>query len=138
VFEDDFLLPDNFIHVLKEFWQYVPNDFGIVFLGWCGGPRPLVSDPHVIAKRAMCTHAYVITRDAARKLVSSLPPVLLPIDIEIEQAEKKGIYIPMYALNGFKHRLVFSDGKPRKDRDHGIVCQNEELGSSIHGALLTT
>jgi hypothetical protein len=86
----------------------------LLYLGWCETR---------ISSFPMCTHAYALTREGARKLVSHFDICSkLPIDLQLEALSKDNI---------FTLRLAFPQSYTRASDQHrqGIFLQNKKLKS---------
>lgn len=84
VFEDDIVLVDDFDIKLKKYINQLPEDYDILWIGTCCDLHMTQTDPELNVyfneKGSRCTHAYVISNDACKKLVDFYPNVCQVID----------------------------------------------------------
>jgi GR25 family glycosyltransferase involved in LPS biosynthesis len=85
VLEDDAELPENWSskleHTLAE-----AQDFDILLVGSCNTedkPKQHIGASIWRIESAMCTHAYVVTRDACKRLIEQQRKIYAPIDIAL-------------------------------------------------------
>ena len=110
IFEDDVILEDDFIKKTKNSLKYVPNNYDILYLGCfgCDNKKTTFFDyvsifvssknvPHKIneyisiPKIAFATHAYIISRKGAIKILNILDGNLYEhIDISLQDLSSKG------------------------------------------------
>lgn len=137
VAEDDMLPHSRFTELFPLYWDKTPKSFDLVMVGnhmKCKACKSLV-----VSKPASCTHAYIISKQGARKLLNlyrSLPREetkrhVIDIFLYKMMNEKK---ISFYSYNGkiFKDSENLEKGSIFPGRDTGICFQNQKLGSSIH------
>lgn len=137
VAEDDMLPHSDFADIFPRYWKLTPKPFDIVFVGnqmKCKSLRTFV-----LPKPSSCTHAYIISKEGARKLLDLYR--LIPkdavkrhvIDIFMFKLMNKKL-INYYCYNGslFKDLKNLENGNVFLGRDTGICFQNKKLGSSIH------
>jgi len=81
VLEDDVIFHEQFTQLFPEYWRQVPNDMGLLFLGYCCYSA---SDNELIkAFYPMTTHAYIITYEAAKWFLENYAPCTNSIDIHL-------------------------------------------------------
>ena len=148
VFEDDVLPHPDVARLGELWWQETPRDFDILYLG------NQLDAKHVVGKVAVaecfCTHAFLVTRDGARKMLARIEKnVASGIDkgdillIKWQQAAtirhyawfaRDSVPLPYPVSNAIFDVLpvdVIWSG-----RDTGLFYQNFALGSSIHGEAI--
>lgn len=64
ILEDDTHFHPQFIDLFLKYWEQVPKDAKIVFIGHCAISHIEQSTELVIAEPAMCTHAYIMGRSS--------------------------------------------------------------------------
>jgi len=96
IFEDDIILCDNFMNKLNEYLESIPNDIDLGFLvDGCNLHANHYVNNNIIsskiwydAKHSRTTSAYLITKKACEKLLTTIIPIKMEIDqqlnIEIE------------------------------------------------------
>lgn len=84
VFEDDIILVDDFDNKLKKYINQLPENYDFLWIGVCCDLHTEQTNPDVNVyfntHGSRCTHAYVISNDACRKLVDFFPNIHQPID----------------------------------------------------------
>jgi GR25 family glycosyltransferase involved in LPS biosynthesis len=88
ILEDDVILPPDFAGRFDRYFADAPPDLDLVFIGSCCGLRvaSATSDRHFYPRAtpaAKCTDSYLISRSAAERLLSTILPLTLPIDFEL-------------------------------------------------------
>ena len=123
VFEDDVILPDDFAAQFDECFASVPDDGALVFFGSCAGLHIRETSPGVRFYRkthpaTRCADSFVVRRDAARTLLRTFVPFVLPYDWELS-----------YQL--WRHDLVVYWVEPplvRQGSEAGLVPSSLALG----------
>ena len=116
VCEDDILPHQDFAKLFPLYWKETPADFDLVMVGnWIDSP----SEALVIVQPTFQTHAYIITRKGAKKLLDLYPAYGGVIDHFLIKAmgENKITY---YCYNGRKIGSIW-----------GICFQNLNLPGTI-------
>lgn len=85
VFEDDVILPDNFLEKYADARLELPSGWDLLYLEHCCCDDTPVSPGSVIAgeRYPMCMAAYLVNQKAINTLIDSLYPLNAPIDILI-------------------------------------------------------
>jgi len=153
VAEDDMLPHFNFMQLFPMYWEKTPKDFDIVMVG-----NQLESknrEDFILKKRTACTHAYIISRKGAIKLLKLYKKSSL-FDLKQHAPIFRGD-IKKYVIDMFLSKMMYKNkiiyycykGKMFPDkfnkekgniipkRDSGICFQNASLGSSIHAIEIT-
>lgn len=136
ILEDDAHFHPKFMDLFYEYWNSVPGDAKIIFLGHCG--TDITDDTTLVIKDAvMCLHAYIINGEGAKYLLHNLKHMHEPIDIEIIK-HFKSVGTGSYIFNGnvTVRGICPNDYKIANDNKcefDGVVYQNkQEYGSTIH------
>ena len=151
-FEDD-VLPHLDIQKLgEEYWEKTPKDFDMLYLGSrmnSEDPRLIYSTEHIVSLPAYCTHAYMLSRTGAIKLLNMFqqqkPAIMIDMQLKFWHDTNKIIY---YCWNGTiqqKSYPTFSNDLPWQmfpdiidpERDAGMFYQNIRLGTSLESKELT-
>lgn len=134
IFEDDAMFHKDWKELAPMFYQHTDKNTDIVYYGSQGAnasnKAPLVTEYPVF-----CTHAYMITRDGAAKLLNAIrtSSQLFSLDCFIIELMKIGKKCPFrwQCWNGVKY-----DDPARKTaleyRNDGIVFQDASYESNIH------
>jgi GR25 family glycosyltransferase involved in LPS biosynthesis len=84
VFEDDIILVDDFNNKLNNYMEQLPSDYDILWIGTCCNlhANNISVDKNVyeVSHGSRCTHAYVISNSACRKINDIFDGVYQPID----------------------------------------------------------
>lgn len=84
VFEDDIILVDDFDNKLKKYINQLPENYDLLWIGVCCDLHTTQTNPDINVyfntHGSRCTHAYVISNDACRKLVDFFPNIYQAID----------------------------------------------------------
>ena len=84
VFEDDIILVDDFDKKLNKYINQLPDNYDILWIGTCCDLHTLQTDPelnvYTNSHGSICTHAYVISNDACKKIVDFFPKIYQAID----------------------------------------------------------
>lgn len=82
VFEDDIILVDDFDVKLNQYMKQLPQDYDIYWIGSCCDLHaPSQPDFHVYpAQSSRCTHAYMISNQGCRKMLTLVNYLNFPID----------------------------------------------------------
>lgn len=118
VFEDDAEVAIlNFAELLKNELNWMKGN-SFLFLGYC--------DYKITKPMPICTHAYAITRDAAKVLTQHFDSCGLPVDIQIAiMCKNNRITCTKVNMKGVKHNNKY----PRKgDKSWGYVHQADIWG----------
>lgn len=85
VIEDDVDFPANWNRMLEEAMVHGP-DFDLMLIGSCnteGKPKKHLGGPIWIVDGPQCTHAYIVTKSAARRLIEQQRKIYAPIDLAL-------------------------------------------------------
>lgn len=153
IFEDDALPRPDFKEIFPKYWNAIDQDVDMVFLGNSLSKEDIEKIPEgqLIEYRAsMCTHSFYITKEGARKLLA-LWHEANPLREGAVNGDPKGggIYC---IIDGFIAESIHKGhikaacmidkaipvkgeykGFPWYGRSTGIVQQNADLASDIHG-----
>lgn len=163
VFEDDALPRPDFAEVFPVYWNNIEeSDVDMVYVGGQLGPvvieKNTSDNGYYVQSAALCTHAYYITHAGAKKVLNLMPHIskyraitntfqpidglLVAIDNRVKlqrEFEKHNIdvEIPQFKCisllgNKIPVRGDFQ-GTPWKNRDLGLIHQNADLETTIHG-----
>jgi GR25 family glycosyltransferase involved in LPS biosynthesis len=84
VFEDDIILVDDFDNKLKKYINQLPENYDLLWIGVCCDLHTPQTNPDINVyfntHGSRCTHAYVISNEACRKLVDFFPNIYQAID----------------------------------------------------------
>jgi len=83
VLEDDVILCDNFLHHLENCFEELPKDWDLVWVGTCCNlHEPKIGDKLVYKtnRGSRCTHAYLISKSCANKIMNNLDRITEAID----------------------------------------------------------
>lgn len=84
VFEDDIILVDDFSTKLNEYMNQLPEDYDILWIGTCCDLHVPQTNPNInvypCQHGSRCTHAYVISNSACKKLNDIFHGIYQPID----------------------------------------------------------
>jgi len=84
VFEDDIILVDDFDKKLNKYINQLPNNYDILWIGTCCNLYTSQIIPELNVYRnshgSRCTHAYVISNAACKKIVDFFPKIYQAID----------------------------------------------------------
>ena len=111
IFEDDIIMTPNITK--KTILNQINNSegFSILFLGYCYQKINVsYSEPKI--GRAVCAHAYVISRHAIEKLLSKKNNFSIPIDVEMENICKDNLCFLSYDV---KDSVNFGGGIIKQD-----------------------
>lgn len=74
----------NISHITRQL-SYVPADAEVVYLGWRSPTESVrvdpVDGPGVFAGAGWCAHAYIVTHEAAKRIVNLLTPIPAIVDV---------------------------------------------------------
>jgi len=159
VFEDDAHFHPEWNTLSEIYWKLTPSDFDILFIGNGIDSCRTISDPSTIqeitTEGAWCTHAYVITRKGAEKVMNAILnwdytafnhgsrgntlTGLYAIDIMLINLEHRALLGQIekpfiwYSWNGTKYQCA-SNKLPTSGNDirnTGLVFQNADNFSSL-------
>ena len=82
ILEDDAQLEDDFIFRLNEALYHVPNDWGLLYLGYesLHGVQPRVINDRICEAFPACTYAYMIKKSTIPILLNEIKPINCPVD----------------------------------------------------------
>lgn len=91
VLEDDALLKDNFVNLFNSYIDELPNDYDLLWVGSCCGLHaPIINNKHIYIKDgSRCTHAYMISKKCAEKMIEYHKINNYPCDFMFNEAIKK-------------------------------------------------
>ncbi len=98
VLEDDAILKDNFIEEFNKYSDEIPTDYDLLWVGSCCGlhAKPLEDGKHIYKKNgSRCTHAYLISKKCAIKMMEYHKINNSPADFMFNEAIQK------YSLNSY-------------------------------------
>lgn len=82
VFEDDVEVGENFMNNLNSVAESLPTDWDLLFLGgWNVGEKIKFNDLTDIAKSVYCTHAYMLKKDVAKKMLDKFKEREFKVDV---------------------------------------------------------
>lgn len=119
ILEDDAYFHPQFLQLFPHYWNRVPKDAKIVYLGYCGDyiGRDIVDTGGVI-----CAHAYMISWEGAQYLLNNVTPMRNTLDGSL--------------CDHFKHRAgsyIFNgDAVVNGIRPH----DHENIRGSQHGGII--
>jgi GR25 family glycosyltransferase involved in LPS biosynthesis len=139
VAEDDMLPHTDFSWLFPLYWDLTPKPFDLVLVG----SKMLDitdQDPLIVKKWGWCTHAYIISKEGAKKLLKLYETCpkdedsYYVIDIFLTKMMWEN-QINYYCYNGqfFKDEKNIEAGNIFPTRDSGICFQHQKLGTTIHG-----
>ena len=95
--EDDMLPHLSFRKIFPKYWAKTPDDFDLILVGnemSCDKRRPLV-----VSEPSFCTHAYIISKKGAKKLLDSYQ--------KIEKNETNMHVIDIFLINLMSKRVEY-------------------------------
>lgn len=101
IFEDDVIIPKDFITKLYKIVKNAPMGWEILYLGGCN-IKGTIKPPYFIkptynhSGTNLCAHAYVVKRDSIPKILNYLTPLYRPIDSQLRNYFK---YMNVYFVN---------------------------------------
>lgn len=123
IFEDDAMsvIDNTNITIIEEFSDMKVD---ILYLGWCEGrtARPV----------PLCSHAYAITRKAARKLVHYWEPCGRAVDEQFVILVKNG-WLSYRRAHPYSYKELKKDYSPHGDKTFGIFRQCKSQCGSVNG-----
>lgn len=138
VVEDDCLPHSAFPWIFPIYWEETPDDFDLVMVGNQMAMTP--DDPLLVQKPVFCTHAYIVSKAGARKLLKlyrNLPAdggSIFVIDIFlINMMHEKKVKYCCYNGSHYPDLQNIWQKNVILGRDGGICFQNARLEVSIHG-----
>ena len=153
IFEDDALPRPDFKEIFPRYWNAIDQDVDMVFLGNSLSKEDVDSIPDgqlIEYRSSMCTHAFFLTKQGARKLLHLWGERNhLRAGADIGEPKGGGIFC---IIDGFISEMINKgnisaacmigkaipmkgeyNGFPWYGRSTGIVQQNADLASDIHG-----
>ena len=113
IFEDDVIIPDNFIEQIKKLEKYFPPTWDIIYLGGCNIRGKKYNDyfliPEIKDGYNYCCHAILFNKKTINNVINVLNPIEEPIDIQLRTNFNK---IKAYFLHPsifFQNKKLFSD-----------------------------
>lgn len=105
ILEDDFEFHENFQYLFKKYYEYVPEDWQLLFFGGSHNkpPKPLNEYVHKL-KKTFTTHCYAVKYSAINYLMEQFCDsniFNLQADVHLYKIQKK---IPCY---GFRHHIAW-------------------------------
>lgn len=106
IFEDDVILDENFLEKLKSYKSQLPDDWQYTFVGHCCLPPEsyqikLSENIITTTHPPMCTHAYMVKKNALQTLIDTNHIAWAHIDIQIQKRSLKQlqhyVFIPPIA-----------------------------------------
>jgi len=111
IIEDDCVFLDD-IKYFKEYYEQLPNDWGLVYVGWKnqgkGRPEPNFNKniwkvTKEMGTHIVQTHCYMVTKDFAKKLIDTNTPIKYTCDgvldvIINEKNEECYCFLPFMAI----------------------------------------
>lgn len=136
VLEDDAHFHPEFMKLFHQYRSQVPNDYKIMYPGYCTDENDLPANKAVVQKSVLCTQSYIVSWQGAQYLLDNLLPIADPIDIAIDNHFKhhSGSYIfnGNVTIDGIRPN-DYKEANGRRCMFNGIIYQNhEEQGSTIH------
>lgn len=89
VFEDD-ALPKFDIKTLKDYLNYVPEDWDIILFGAILSNRNRINEYVEKTTKFMCTHAYMINKKAITKILDKALPITKQLDFWLSDMASAG------------------------------------------------
>ena len=137
VAEDDMLPHSDFATLFPQFWAETPESFDMVFVGH--QERNASTTAKLISVPTYCTHAYIISKHGAKKLIDlylQLPSTdrdihVIDIFLNVHMGRRQFTYY-LYNAISYPDKVNTEFNRIRKTREGGICFQNILLGSSIH------
>lgn len=139
VFEDDVLLHEEFQELFPRYVRAIPNDADIIFVGWQRAglpagedtlsidPVPSVTEGLVVRRHCVTTHAYIILKSGAAKMLSHLgKDIHDTIDMSIAKLALHG-KVNSYAFNGRHFPTRIHPSRIRRGKDQGIAFQDNSF-----------
>lgn len=161
IFEDDVHFHPEWSKLHTQYLEKTPTDFDILFIGNGLDSCRTIHSTHdineITIEPAWCTHAYVVTLEGAKKVLTSLLKWnykefnhgsrgktltgLYPIDIMIVNIENKCVYenqpkpFIWYSWNGTKYPCAFNKLPTTGNgcRNTGLVFQNTDMFKTLVG-----
>jgi GR25 family glycosyltransferase involved in LPS biosynthesis len=123
ILEDDAHFHPEFKNLFSTFWNQVPTDAKMIYLGY-GGTTHNHTNP-IIKTTPLCTHAYMINCHTANYLLNNILPVSKQIDVAIVDHFKMVSYQGCYLFNG----NAYINGIHPNDykKSHGKACMFDGL-----------
>lgn len=137
VFEDDVEFHQSWPSLAPQYYNATPKNFDLLYFG---SQMEMHSDGHITRVPVFCTHAYMITLDAARKLYSLLltdPRGVSTIDcMLIDHMNRTMMGFPSPFQWYVWNARMFPDARASisKDwakRNHGLIFQDVDLGTYV-------
>jgi len=86
IFEDDAIIPDDFISSFKKLYDQLPSNWEFVYIGWIPYGKdsaPLIVSDGISIRSPSATHAYMIKKSAIEILCDNVVPFQSPLDLAI-------------------------------------------------------
>ncbi len=84
IFEDDIVLCENFVEKLDIYTSQLPQDYDLLWIGTCCDLQhsPIEQNKFVYQNErgSRCTHAFLISLDCVKKILSVMKSVYFPTD----------------------------------------------------------
>ena len=140
IFEDDVIFHPHWAQLAPTAFAFTPRDYDLLYMG------SLCLEMGIGLVRQLPVfglHAYVITREGARKLRAQLladPEGIGSIDLMVCRLQEQALdgsaspSVSWYVWDGSMFPGHLDDFSPERQKgDMGLVFQNSLLGSDIHG-----
>lgn len=138
VVEDDCLPHSAFAWVFPIYWKETPDNLDLVMVGNQIAASP--DEPLLVKQPTFCTHAYIISKAGARKLLklyrqlSADGGAMFVIDIFlIHMMKEEKVKYVCYNGSHYPDLQNIWGENMILGRDGGICFQNARVGVSIHG-----
>ena len=133
ILEDDAHFHPQFMEIFSHYWNVVPTDAKVVYLGYGGDEiKSQNKDIAVYSANVICMHAYMISWEGAQYLLRNLVPMVGTVDDTLSRyfRNNPGSYI-------FNGNVSVRGIRPHDYRDEqksnhgGIVYQNQNEFKSM-------
>jgi len=88
IVEDDFYINSSFDTILK-YKEELPIDWDLFFVGYCCESKMTMVSKNIMTGDGVCTHGYFISKRGINKILSTILPVDLPIDVKMRSFYNK-------------------------------------------------
>jgi len=136
ILEDDATFIPNFVEHYNRFVQIIPQDYGMIYLGYSGLYSRDNDNDVIMNGVPMCTHAYIMTIKAAKWYLDKMKEREVRWNIDIYMQYTYGDFAnerpwSSYCIWNMKNKDL-KQYQPRLNvLFNGLVYQNCELSSSI-------
>lgn len=134
ILEDDVHFHPDFNKIFSYYWNNIPENAEIIYLGHCGCSGSNINLKPILKSPAVCNHAYMISQKGAQSLLNNILPLNGPFDLAIHHYYKH--HGGSYIFNG-NSSIHFDKPNIYKNQNgdvclfDGIIYQNRQDFKSI-------